>query len=177
MMSAQIGQFQFTGSTPRRWGTRLKEFVPLGVYRTTDGAVAIAAATEKLFRDFGTSMDVPWLADDPRFRTLRSREENRTALEALIQEKLGEATTAEWLDRFDRFGIPASPVNSVRELLLSPELADSQQMVELEDADGFKIVAAPYRLDGSRPVARNRSERLGESTDWFTSRFVKDHAS
>jgi len=106
MMSAQIGQFQFSGKDPQRWGTGLKEFVPLRVYPTKDGVIALATATDKLFRSLGVAFGKPELADDARFCTLRSREKNRVELDRLVEEHLRTATTREWLDRFNRVSIP-----------------------------------------------------------------------
>jgi crotonobetainyl-CoA:carnitine CoA-transferase CaiB-like acyl-CoA transferase len=173
MMSAQIGQFQFSGTLPRRWGTGLKEFIPLRVYPTKDGMIALAAATDKLFGRLGPALGVPGLADDGRFDTLRNREKNRVELDRLIEARLATETTRKWLEVFDRASIPVSPVNSVRDLLESAELNASGQLVSLDGMEGFKVVAAPYRIDGVRPVAARRSERLGESTAWFAERAVR----
>src|SRR5690606_22731143 len=109
MMSAQIGQYQFTGKPPQRWGTRLKEFVPLNVYPTKDGEIALAAATDKLFQGLAQSLGQPELARDPKFRTVRDRERNRDELDAILVRGLSTATTQEWLQRLDAAGVAASP--------------------------------------------------------------------
>lgn len=173
LMSAQIGQYQFTGRRPQRWGTKLKEFVPLGVYPTADGNVALAAATDKLFAAFATVLGQPELATDDRFRTARVREANRIALDAVITAAMQAHTTAKWLGLLEAAGIPVSPVNSVAELMASPELEECGQIVPVEGMEPLSVVAAPYRMDGRRPPVARRSERLGESTDWFRAELAR----
>ncbi len=173
LMSAQIGQYQFTGRTPRRWGTGLKEFVPLGVYPAADADIALAAATDKLFAALAAAIGRAEMAADDRFRTVRAREANRAALDAAIAERLRTRPAAEWLALFEAAGVPASPVNSVAELIDSPELEACGQLVAVDGMETLRAVAAPYRTDGQRPPVARRSERLGESTAWFLDEIAR----
>ena len=85
----------------------------------------------------------------------------------IIESALKLRTTADWLVRMDKEGIPSSAVNSVRELMQSPEMEKCGQLTALDGMNGFKVVAAPFRIDGTRFVVSRRSEQLGESTEWF----------
>src|SRR5579884_2512115 len=61
----------------------------------------------------------PQWAADPRFRTFKERLENRSLLNAMLDEALAARTTAEWLNAFAG-EVPAAPVNDLSAALDNP---------------------------------------------------------
>lgn len=86
-------------------------------YRTNDGFICVLPYTtrhwDKLFELFGRED----LKEEPRFRDFGSRREAIGELYALLARHLPERTTAAWLAAFAAADIPASPANTIDELL------------------------------------------------------------
>jgi len=91
---------------------------------TKDGWICISANTNKQVFALFEAIGCAYLKDDPRFSTIAARFENVKAYFALRNERLKEKTAAQWLETFDRAGVPAMPYNTLEDLLLDPHLTD-----------------------------------------------------
>ena len=87
-------------------------------YSTKDGALAIGALAASLRAKVWTAIGTDYLgADDPEFDLENPEWVQRgvTAVHA-IEETMKSKTTAEWMEIFDREGVPAGPVNFAEEI-------------------------------------------------------------
>jgi crotonobetainyl-CoA:carnitine CoA-transferase CaiB-like acyl-CoA transferase len=73
----------------------------------------------------------------------------------------------EWLDEFERRGVPSGPLNTFADILGDPELTTSElvQDMRVPVAGSTKTVAYPVRLNGRRTRAQRPPPRLGEHRD------------
>jgi crotonobetainyl-CoA:carnitine CoA-transferase CaiB-like acyl-CoA transferase len=78
------------------------------------------------------ALGVPELGYDPRFATNADRMGRLTELVAELSALMAERTTSEWLDVFERAGVPAGPVASVGEMLEHPQSVARRMVVEVE---------------------------------------------
>ncbi|CAN5726926.1 CoA transferase [soil metagenome] len=128
--------------------------VPFQFFGTADGHLAVAAPKERFFGDLVRAMELPELADDPRFTDMRSRAANRDDLVALLGARFAELTTGDWMTRL-RGVVPAAPVQSMEEAL------------------------DPVRLEERGLLAEYEHPTLGRvrsvSTPLFVSDYVPDH--
>jgi crotonobetainyl-CoA:carnitine CoA-transferase CaiB-like acyl-CoA transferase len=154
---------QITGSDPTPQGTRIGAFAPYGDFPTADSRVLIGISNDRLFARLCSTLGKPDLANDPRFATNPQRVLNRLLLDAELERIFRGATTAEWLEQFDRAGIPASRIQTAGEVLDDPQLAALGQMQPLPEIGGF-APALPIEISGFTPSA-GRAPRLGEHTD------------
>ena len=72
----------------RRHGTAFPLIAPYEVFATSDGALMIAAANDRLFRSLCAALDEPSLADDARFATNPLRLEHRVELIEALAERI-----------------------------------------------------------------------------------------
>ena len=79
--------------------------VPMGAYPTADGHLNVAAMGD--FTTFCALVDEPALAEDPRYADFASRVAHRAELDADLARALAKRTTAEWVERFWKSGVPA----------------------------------------------------------------------
>jgi crotonobetainyl-CoA:carnitine CoA-transferase CaiB-like acyl-CoA transferase len=91
-------------------------------YRTSDGLLSVLVYTDAQWKAFFDLVGQPHLADDPRYSTMRARTDNVDALYAQLEEALVHRSTEEWLARFEEDGIPASPMNSIDDLMEDPQV-------------------------------------------------------
>lgn len=128
---------------------------PSQVFATKDGHLVIMCAKEKFWTALVEQMNVPGLADDPRFRTFADRYQNREALVAILKERFAGETTAWWLDRL-RNHVPCAPVNSVEEALQDEQVLARDMLVDVEHPvfGAMRQTASAVRFPGpQRPPA------------------------
>ena len=139
--------------------------VPSQNFETSDGWIVIFCAKENFYRDLVGLMGLPELADDQRFNSFAARLDNRDTLLALLSERFGTRTTAEWLD--DLSGrVPCGPVNTVQEALESDQVLAREMIIEVDHPEYGVVreVANPVKMAGGidRP---SPAPRLGQHTD------------
>ena len=94
------------GQSPVAIGNDNFTAAPSGTFRTQDGFVNIAANKQEQWESVCDVLGVPELKVDPRFAERDTRKKNRHALTPLLEAKLAEKPTAEWVDLLEREGRP-----------------------------------------------------------------------
>jgi crotonobetainyl-CoA:carnitine CoA-transferase CaiB-like acyl-CoA transferase len=148
-------------------GSGHPQLVPFQSFPSADGDIVIATGTNRLYRDLCTVLEVPDLAEDPRFRTNVERVANRDLLVALLSERTRTRTTADWLETFEVAEIPCAPVNTLGDAFAEEQLDAQGMIVEVPHPvhGAVHVVAAPYTFDGARPGVRVAPPRLGADSD------------
>ncbi len=152
----------FTGNDARRYGNAHASIVPYQTFDAADGAFALACGSDALWARLCALIGRPEWRDDPRCATNAARVEHRDWLIPQIEACFAVDTVAAWLARFETAGIPAAPVNTVREAVFG-ELATARGL--RIEADGIPMIASPLRMSASPPAEPQRPPRLGEHTD------------
>lgn len=91
--------------------------MPYRGFRTKDGFILIGGANDRLFGLLCHNIGKPEWHTDPRFVTNARRVENRILLEAWLKEVTLEKMTQEWMDTFERSGLPYAAVNDLMDTL------------------------------------------------------------
>jgi crotonobetainyl-CoA:carnitine CoA-transferase CaiB-like acyl-CoA transferase len=160
LLPYQITDYLASGDVPQRHGTAFPLIAPYQVFRVRDGELMIAAGNDGLYRRLCVALGVPELADDPRFATNRDRLGRRNELAVLLQETLVELRLEDVLARLTDAGVPAAPVNDVRQVADHEQTAALQLIQRAPEA----TVAFPVSFDGRRLPHRTPPPRLGEHT-------------
>jgi len=174
LFTYQAGRFFATGEVPSQEGNYHATIAPYGTFAVSDGFINVAAATDAQYIKFCEAIHAPELAEDPRFATNALRQEARPALVRAIEGHLREDTRAQWLKRFEQFGIPAGPILGMDEAFASPLATERQMRVEVEHPKSGRIsqVGAPWKIDGASSPIRMAPPLLGQHTaevlrDWI----------
>jgi CoA:oxalate CoA-transferase len=153
-----------TGEQPGRLGTRHPNIAPFQAFEAGDGRLLVlCAGHDAQFAALCEVIGRPELARDQRFVTPDARRRHVDPMQELIAPLLRTRPAAEWLERFERAGIPCAPVNSVADAVRSPQVAARNMVVEIGDpAIGRLAVAGnPIKLDGvADPPARGPPPEL-----------------
>src|SRR5947209_1404275 len=107
MLDFQAARWLIAGEVPQQAGNDHPTSIPTGVFKTRDGHINIASAGDEIFGRLCRALDRPALADHPDYRTAAQRSQNRQALNAAIEAITGERDSAEWIERFNKAGVPA----------------------------------------------------------------------
>ena len=76
ILTYQAGICFATGQAPPRLGNQHPTIVPYETFSAADGDVVVAAGNDTLFRKFCDVLEMPALAEDPRFATNQGRVEH-----------------------------------------------------------------------------------------------------
>lgn len=143
LMTAIPEQAQMNATMTRR-GNRDRYSAPANTFLAGDGNwILLLSGTDGLFRRLSKAMDMESLAADPRFSTHQKRVENVEAIEAVVQQWMGERTTDEILARMDEAAIPCTKVAGLRDVLANPQLRHRRQIVDVDHP-----TAGPITLHG-----------------------------
>jgi crotonobetainyl-CoA:carnitine CoA-transferase CaiB-like acyl-CoA transferase len=133
-------------------------------YKTRDGYVCVLIYNDKQWRAFFRMIGEDAMFDDPRFRTQEARSRNIAEVYAFLADHLVTRTSAEWLDAFAAADIPATPLNTLDDLLADPHLhATGFFRREEHPTEGtLRTMAVPSRWSESQPESRRPAPQLGQ---------------
>ena len=167
MTSWMISNYLNAGHVPQPLGNHSHTSAPSGTFRTRDGVINLVNNEQKQFAATCEALGLPELRREPRFAERDDRMRNQAALQALLEARLAEATSAEWEARLSAAGVPVGPVLSVPEIARHPHVAArglvQQVHVPALDRDvhvvgaGFQLAGRPVPIETPPPI-------LGEHT-------------
>jgi crotonobetainyl-CoA:carnitine CoA-transferase CaiB-like acyl-CoA transferase len=92
--------------------------------QTADGWISISANTNQQAFAFFDAIGRPELKTDPRFSSVAARFANVNEYFSIRNVELKKKTTADWIEAFDRVGVPAMPMHSLESLMEDPHLQE-----------------------------------------------------
>jgi crotonobetainyl-CoA:carnitine CoA-transferase CaiB-like acyl-CoA transferase len=148
----QASAFVAGGVVPHRMGNSHPSLFPYEPLPCSDGDLIITAGNNGQFRKLVEVLDVPELADDPRFRGNEDRTAHRDELRPLLVERLSTRTTMEWFRDITAAGVPCGPINTVDGGVAFAESVGLDPVVVVGDGDAaVPSVRNPIRLSASPP--------------------------
>ena len=143
----QASAFVAGGVVPTRMGNSHPSLFPYEPLPCSDGDLIVTAGNNGQFRRLVEVLDVPELADDPRFRGNEDRTANRDELRPLLVERLATRTTMEWFEAITAAGVPCGPINSVDGGVAFAESVGLDPVVSVGEGDAaVPSVRHPIRL-------------------------------
>jgi formyl-CoA transferase len=118
-----------------RMGNALPEFVPYGVYETTDGYLAVVVVADHHWERLCATIGREDLADDEGFATGSARIDNRDAVEEILADAFATATADEWFDRLRERGVPAAPIYDTLEVWEDEHVRSRDLLRTVEDGN------------------------------------------
>jgi crotonobetainyl-CoA:carnitine CoA-transferase CaiB-like acyl-CoA transferase len=146
---------------PKRSGSSSPNIVPYQVFDCADGAILVAAGNDILYARLCQAMELPALAQDPRFIANGGRVENRVALIELLQTRFKELPAQEWLARLETVSIPCGPIQTV-DRVIANEQTRALDILRTTPNGKATTVALPISFNGNRPPLAGNAPTLGE---------------
>ncbi|MDH3903076.1 MAG: CoA transferase [Xanthomonadales bacterium] len=104
---------------------------PSGVFNTADGHINIAANKQEQWESVCDVLGLPELKTDPRFQKRDIRKQNRKQLTPLLEEKLAQRATGEWVELLNANGVPSGAILSLRDALQQPQIKHRETLKEV----------------------------------------------
>ncbi len=131
---------------PGREGLRHPSIAPYGAYATTDGAqTLIAVQNPREWARLVAALDLPELAQDPRFATNTARVANRPALEVVLSARIEALTAPDLHHRLTEADIAFGRVNTPDQVANHPALRQQS----IATADGMVLSTPAGRVLGA----------------------------
>jgi formyl-CoA transferase/CoA:oxalate CoA-transferase len=165
-MTSNYSSYLGSGVVPQPMGTAFPTVVPYRVYHAQDRQIAIAVGSEKLWAAFCGAIGQPELTQHPDYASNAARIENRGTLEPLLDEIFRARPAAEWIDRLQAAGIPASPVRNFQEVAEHAQTAVRQMFPTLDHATAgpHRVTGTPVKLSETPGAPGAPAPQLGEHT-------------
>ena len=124
---------------------------PGGVFQTADGWMSILAFNDRDWKSLCAVMDMPALAQDPRFADPASRLANDVALYAIVRPAIAARPCADWARRLTDARIMHERLNSYAEFLDQPQVRETGLIQWLSQAGVPQPVPVPA-VPGTPPA-------------------------
>jgi formyl-CoA transferase len=173
MLDFQAARWLQAHEVPKQAGNNHPTSIPTGVFRTKDGHINIASTGQVMWERLCNAIAAPELIAHPDYKTGALRSKNRDAINAAIEAKTVARTSAEWIDAFNKIGVPCGPIYSIDQVF-----AD-QQVEHLGIAQGATTPAGAEMMFVGQPVSLSRTPskivatppEIGQHTDEVLKEF------
>ena len=169
VLGIQAAKYFGTGETPLPQGNDHAAFAPYGTYVTKDGYLNIATVSERMWRNLCKRLEMEHLPDHPKFETNAERVKNKAELKKIIESRLAEKTTDEWVDILNADGIACGPIYTIDQVFKSKHILDREMLLETDHASvgkidmiGFpvKMSNTPCKINLPPPVLSQHTETV-----------------
>ncbi len=182
------GAYAAAGVVPFRMGNAHPSVYPYQPMPTADRDVIVACGNDRQFAALCKVLEIPEIADDPRFELNADRTDNRDELHPILLEALSSWSADELFMTLNTAGVPCGPINTIAEgvelaakLGLDPVVAvggsdsntsdasSSGTSDAVEGSDAVELIRNPITFSGADVHYERRPPRLGEHTDELRS--------
>jgi len=166
VLGFQAAKYFATNETPLAQGNDHATIAPYGTYRTKDGYMNIAAGTQKMWETLCEVLGMGDSRNDPRFKTIPDRVQNKDALKAILEEALARKTTEEWVEILNRAGVASGPIYTIDQVFQDRQIIHQQMLLEVEHskAGKIKMIGFPVKLHRTPCKIALAPPHLGQHT-------------
>jgi len=169
IVRVSLRDHQRFGHPPPRTGNQLGRNVPGSTYACAPGGpndYVFIYAQQQMWPAVAGVLGQPELVDDPRFKTVDARWENRATLNPIIEAWTRRHGKHEVLRLMGDAGVPCGACQDTGEVLADPHLKARDMIVDVDypTRGTYQTVGCPVKLSDS-PVTVSRPPLLGEHTD------------
>ena len=164
-MTANIGQnYLADGKTPQRLGNAHQSIVPYQVFEVASQQhLVLACGNDRQFASLCEVMGVSWHQDE-RFAANPSRVQHRELLIPLIQQVFLQKSRDQWIELFEKSGIPCGAINTIDEALNLPQAIARGMTVSFKDSP-VRVLGNPIKLSDTPVQYQSPPPALGQDTE------------
>jgi CoA:oxalate CoA-transferase len=167
------------GNQPVVMGNDNFTAAPSGTFKTKNGYINIAANKQEQWESVCDVLNVPDLKTDSRFQERDTRKKNRKLLTPLLEAKLAEKDTSEWVTALNDKDVPSGEILSLEDALRQPQIKhrgvlQTVNVPGIGDIEVFGLTALFSKATGS---VQAPPPYLGEHNVEIYSRIGLDKAA
>jgi crotonobetainyl-CoA:carnitine CoA-transferase CaiB-like acyl-CoA transferase len=155
-----------TGQSPAPIGSAHIMSAPYQAFPTADGWITVGAANQANWLRLVEVIEAPELLQDQRFTENADRMAHLDELTEVLQPYFRRRTSADWLDRFEKAGLPAGPIYNLAEVLADEQTKARDMLVEVphHTLGSTKTIGAPVKFSRTPCKVKRGAPVLGEQT-------------
>ncbi len=167
MMAYLSSESFVTGKAPNKSGNNHPIIAPYGIFKTSDGEIAVAPASDKFCSIFLECVDLTSLLDNELYKNNSNRMKNRDSLNKIINERMISETCDFWIKKLNKAGCPAAKIVSLPEALNSQLVQDNEMVISSNGPEGrqIKMTGFPIKLSDTPSQLYRHPPLLGEHTN------------
>ena len=143
-----IARYLSKNEIPKPMGSRHPSIAPFEAFKTKDSYIIIAAGNDKLFENLCNALDLKDLIIDEKYKSNSSRSENMNELKKILEQKLINKTTNEWVKNLESLKIPCGPIFNIKEAVENPQVEARNMIVKAyhKVIGDFKLAGNPIKM-------------------------------
>lgn len=173
MLDFQASRWLMEGEVPQQAGNNHPTSIPTGVFKTSDGYINIATTGGKIWERCAQAIGAPELITNADYATGPARLKNRDALNAEIERRTEQNSTAHWVDTLNAAGVPCGPIYSIDQMFEDPQVKHLGLAQDVPNNQNRKItlVGQPFTLSRTPSKMAARPPEFGENTEDVLAEF------
>ena len=143
-----IARYLSKNEIPKPMGSRHPSIAPFEAFKTKDSYIIIAAGNDKLFENLCNALDLKDLIMDEKYKSNSLRSENMNELKKILEQKLINKTTNEWVKNLESLKIPCGPIFNIKEAVENPQVKARNMIVKAyhKVIGDFKLAGNPIKM-------------------------------
>ncbi len=173
MLDFQAARWLIGREVPQQAGNDHPTSIPTGVFKTADGHINIATTGGAIWERFCRALGADAMLQNPDYQSAKARSQNRKALNAEIETYTVKKRSAEWIEIFNKAGVPCGPIYSIDQVFADPQVRHLgiAQSVSKKDGRSLTVVAQPVQLSRTPSTIVAPPPELGEHTEEVLAEF------
>ena len=155
-----------TGVSPGPMGSAHPLNAPYQAFATADGWITVGAANQANWLKLLDALEAPEIGEDARFSTNDGRMGHLEALVGLLGPIFSSRSSADWLARFERAGVPAGPVLDILGMQQDPQTIAREMVIDVPHAKigRTRTLGHPVKYSATPADIRRGAPGYGEHT-------------
>lgn len=120
-LAMQSARLVWAEGEPRHVERDMRSGGITGIHPTREGHLYLSANTPHFWRALCGHLDLPELADDPEYDTVKKRAAQAAVLVPRVRQALARASASEWAERFGQ-SVPCAQVRPVEDMFDHPQV-------------------------------------------------------
>ena len=171
MLSFMASNYLASGRLPVRPGNDHPLVAPYGLFRCSDGEVAIAPSNDYMYSKFLSALGLEHLQHVAEFATNELRMANKEKIRAVIQEVIERKPKSHWIEHLNKAGVPCGTVMNLAEVFADEQVRHQEMVLDVSHPGNrvVKLLGFPVKLSRTPCRVARHAPDLGEHTDEILS--------
>ncbi|UOF91166.1 CoA transferase [Fodinisporobacter ferrooxydans] len=175
MMEFLIAEHDQLGKVRERAPGLFGHSSPSGTFQTKDGQwVVLVTSTDSTFERLAKAMDREDMLSDPKFHINAKRLENNDETNQIVADWILTMNRDELLQRLDEYGVPVSPILSIKDIFENPQYKARENIIEVKHPrlGQIKVPGIVPKFEKTPGSIRHVAPDLGEHNNEILSSFL-----